>query len=340
MTVLTAPAESAAVAMTVVDVAMTVLAGATATVAMTATASAVGVAGVVGAVVAVVVLDGARRQRRARSVARLDEVRVRPDRAGPRRADAFGQRAAADVGPGSPGPGSGRRRRRGTVVVALGRGARRLARRRSPPDGETDPLVGAEREREVAARWGRTILTAVLLAPISVPAAAVGAAVMAHLPAWARRRGQARDELREIHELPEIVDLLAVAVASGSNTRLALDAVVASGRGVVHDELATCLDRCASGTRLADALEPLRHREHLRPLAEVLIDGERHGSPLLAPLAALTVEARARRRRAAEEAARRLPVTLLFPLVLCVLPAFGLLTVVPLLAGSLQSLHL
>jgi hypothetical protein len=38
--------------------------------------------------------------------------------------------------------------------------------------------------------------------------------------------------------------------------------------------------------------------------------------------------------------ARRLPVKLLFPLVLCTLPAFALLTVVPLLVGSLRELRL
>ena len=42
----------------------------------------------------------------------------------------------------------------------------------------------------------------------------------------------------------------------------------------------------------------------------------------------------------AEEAARRVPVKLLFPLVLCVLPAFALLTVAPLLAGAHWSLGL
>ena len=54
--------------------------------------------------------------------------------------------------------------------------------------------------------------------------------------------------------------------------------------------------------------------------------------------AALAREARLDRRRRAEARARRVPVLLLFPLVLCVLPAFGLLTVVPLLVGSLPDL--
>ena len=43
---------------------------------------------------------------------------------------------------------------------------------------------------------------------------------------------------------------------------------------------------------------------------------------------------------AAREAARRLPVSLLFPLVLTTLPAFVILTIVPLLVGSFRMLRL
>ena len=45
------------------------------------------------------------------------------------------------------------------------------------------------------------------------------------------------------------------------------------------------------------------------------------------------------RRRQAEEAARTLPIKLCFPLVCCVLPAFVLLTIAPLVAGAVRSLH-
>ncbi|MDP9387533.1 MAG: hypothetical protein M3Q48_06280, partial [Actinomycetota bacterium] len=54
----------------------------------------------------------------------------------------------------------------------------------------------------------------------------------------------------------------------------------------------------------------------------------------------LAAEVRRQRLRQAEEAARRVPVLLLFPLVLCVLPAFALLTVAPLIAGALRELRL
>ena len=94
----------------------------------------------------------------------------------------------------------------------------------------------------------------------------------------------------------------------------------------------------AAATALADvgrALGP-----PVEPLVTALATGDRLGSPLLATLIELGDQARIDRRRRAEEAARRLPVTLLFPLVCCTLPAFALLTVVPLIVGSLRALQL
>ncbi|MEZ5134942.1 MAG: hypothetical protein R2699_07785 [Acidimicrobiales bacterium] len=46
------------------------------------------------------------------------------------------------------------------------------------------------------------------------------------------------------------------------------------------------------------------------------------------------------RRRDLERRVRRVPVLLLPPLVLCILPAFALMTVVPLIVLSLRSLQL
>ena len=84
----------------------------------------------------------------------------------------------------------------------------------------------------------------------------------------------------------------------------------------------------------------MHHGDLARPLVAgvraALDDGDSFG-PTLARLA---VDARDLRRRRAEESARRLPVRLLLPLVTCSLPAFAVLTVVPILAGALSGLRL
>ena len=70
----------------------------------------------------------------------------------------------------------------------------------------------------------------------------------------------------------------------------------------------------------------------------MLVDHLRYGVPLLPALERTSLELRLDRRRAAELDGSPRPVRLLAPLVTCVLPAFALLTVVPLLAASLEAL--
>ena len=93
---------------------------------------------------------------------------------------------------------------------------------------------------------------------------------------------------------------------------------------------------------MVDALDHLvgRHGDLARPLVGVLRAALDDGDALGPGLGRLCVDARDLRRRHAEEAARRLPVRLLLPLVTCSLPAFAVLTVVPILAGALTGLRL
>ena len=143
-------------------------------------------------------------------------------------------------------------------------------------------------------------------------------------------------------ELADVIDLFALAVGSGLNLRLALGAVASRAPPSWVDPLGAIVARVERGIGLADALDqlPAATGEHAHPLVSVLVSSERYGTVLLPALERLAIEARFDRRRRAEEAARRVPVKLLFPLVLCILPAFGALTVAPLLAGALGSLRL
>jgi tight adherence protein C len=165
------------------------------------------------------------------------------------------------------------------------------------------------------------------------------------LPAWpwlARRRDARRRAEALTVELPEVVDLLVLAVGAGLTVPLAVAAVAARAEGLLASELARALGDTRKGRRLADALDdlPARVGDGARPLTAALVASERYGAPIVSGLERLADEVRRARRRRAEEAARRVPVKLLFPLVVCTLPAFALLTVAPLIAGTLGSLRL
>jgi tight adherence protein C len=158
-----------------------------------------------------------------------------------------------------------------------------------------------------------------------------------------RRRRRRRNEIAD--QIPDVVDLFAVATAAGLNPRLATSAVAERAPpGPIADALRAAIAQVDhAGSRLADALDDLPTLlgdDAIRPLVSALTDAERYGAALGPTLDRLADDARRARQRRAEEAARRLPVKLLFPLVTCILPAFGLLTVAPLIAGGLRALRL
>jgi Flp pilus assembly protein TadB len=167
------------------------------------------------------------------------------------------------------------------------------------------------------------------------------AAVMAFSRLEDRRR--AREHERAIvDQLPDLVDLLRLTTLAGLPVGTAICAIGARPGGVVGDAVAHAarlLDRGAITANALDALAAIWGAP-ARSLVEALADHDRYGTPLSAALDRVGIECRLRRRRMAEEAARRLPVTLLFPLVLTTLPAFALLTILPILVGSFSSLQL
>ena len=160
-------------------------------------------------------------------------------------------------------------------------------------------------------------------------------------PPLARRRADADHGPAVRRALPDLVDLLVLATTAGLSLPVAHPLVAPARARAGRAGARAPPTRAASAGRpradaLVDALAPLGERAHA--LADVLGDHLRYGVPLLPGLERTGLELRLDRRRAAELEARRVPVRLLGPLVTCVLPAFALLTVVPLLAASLDAL--
>jgi tight adherence protein C len=177
------------------------------------------------------------------------------------------------------------------------------------------------------------------LVPVLAPLAGMTAWAVPIFRARRRRRAGAGDAVRA---LPEVVDLFSVAVGAGLTVPHAVAAVSRRAAEPFAGALGSVTSAIASGRRCSDALDDAAATlgPDVRPLLDALRASERYGASLGDALLRLSAEVRADRRRRAEAAVRRVPVRLLFPLVTCVLPAFALLTVAPLLAGTFGSLRL
>jgi len=211
------------------------------------------------------------------------------------------------------------------LIARLGSSVRSRAGR--PPDVASDLRVG----------W------ALLLFPVGLlvhPIVAIAVSVVPTiLHVVQRRRGRAAAERRLVQDLPDVVDMFRIAAGGGLTVHESVREVGAALDGPIATRLSEAERRVGLGERLSDVLPLVAEAgEPVRPLVRALVSAERDGAPLAAPLERAAEQARDLRRRRAEESARTIPVRLLFPLVACVLPAFVLLTVVPLLAATLRSL--
>lgn len=158
----------------------------------------------------------------------------------------------------------------------------------------------------------------------------------------ARRRARHRDRVRHIERhLPEVIDLLGLVVGAGRPTVSALADVAPRVVEPFRSELAGVARRAGAGEPFTESVRRLR--ETLGPsvtsVVHAVTAAEIDGAPLQPALERAADEAHRRRRVRAEEAARRVPVLMLFPLVFCILPAFCLLTVVPVLVGTVADLR-
>ncbi len=233
----------------------------------------------------------------------------------------------------------------GLVVLVAGVGlrGRRRSRPRMPtahgaPAGSRPPSKRAADRQHAMRRLAATAVVAVVAGPLPAAVMLVAAAV---LPGWRRARAAARDRRAVIAAYPDAIDLVVLGVRAGMLPGAAAAAAADYMPLPVRQAFLAVTRRVDGGERFADALGELE--SHVGQLARPLIDSfaaaERYGLPLAPVLERLAAEARQQRRRAAETAARQLPVRLSLPLVLCTLPSFVLLAIVPLLLGAFSSLH-
>jgi pilus assembly protein TadC len=141
------------------------------------------------------------------------------------------------------------------------------------------------------------------------------------------------------HDLADFADLVRVALGSGFTVLRALALVCAHETTSVSAAFAGALAPGDDASPV-DALAALPDRlgDASRELCVSLVASARYGAPALPALERVAFELRLARRLDAEARAKRTSILLLLPLVLCVLPAFVLLAIVPLVLGALAAL--
>lgn len=220
--------------------------------------------------------------------------------------------------------------RRRDPFASIGQGLRRLLHRRPVAPTALDRSLGGAAVAMVAG------------AVLGHPVLGVTAGAVVLLAGWrARGRDTRRQRSTVAAALPDLVDLLVVAVGAGCTAERALRASAPYAPAPLAAALEAAVSRLDRGAPFELALEPL---SALAPsvttgLVHALVAAHHDGVPLEPALERLGGEARRRSQLAAAEAARRLPVRLLVPLVVCTLPAFALLTVVPVLVATLGRLR-
>lgn len=155
----------------------------------------------------------------------------------------------------------------------------------------------------------------------------------------AAKRRTRRDAAALLAELPSVIDLLIVAVGAGSTPRGALELATRWGPERASVRLREVTFVTELGGSFVDALRELgRSTPLLAPIVDALVASAHLGAPAGSALARVGDDTRQTLRRQAEARARTVPIKLLFPLVFLVLPAFGLLTVVPAVLSALSRL--
>lgn len=172
-----------------------------------------------------------------------------------------------------------------------------------------------------------------------------GAAVGVLLPRFyvAHKIARRREAIRQA--VPNMLDLLVVCVEAGLSFTAGIQKLsdeMKNGCPELAQELKIVTQEILIGKPKADVLRSLANRtevEELRSLAVTLIQADRLGTSIGTSLRVLADSMRFKRRQRAEEAANKVSVKLVFPLVLLIFPELLIVLVGPAMLNIFRTLQ-
>jgi tight adherence protein C len=191
------------------------------------------------------------------------------------------------------------------------------------------------------ATWGWLALagtTPAVLGVLGTPIAVVFGWLSPTL--FVRRRTRRRLENID-YALPELIDLLIVAVEAGVGFNASLRIASERLQPPLRDELRLALQEQSMGLSTNEALRNMQARcdtPRVHAFVRAILQSETLGVSIGHILRSLAIEMRKRRRQAAEERAQKAPTKLLFPLIFFIFPAMFVVLLAPAVMKFLETM--
>ena len=141
-------------------------------------------------------------------------------------------------------------------------------------------------------------------------------------------------------DLPDALDLLTISVEAGLSFDAAVAQVARNSEGPLAQELFRVLQEMQIGTGRTNALRGLAERTdlpELRSFVGAMVQADSFGIPISGVLRVQALEMRVKRSQRAEEAAQKVPVKILFPLIFCILPSLFVVIIGPAVVQILRT---
>lgn len=291
--------------------------------------AAVGI-GLLVVIAAIVLSPGAQQTGVSRSLAAVEAMRSAPESMRTQELELpFAERVLSPLMRGITGLG-----RRLTPADQVARVRKRLDLAGNPAGWDVDRIVSL---RVLLAALGSTLtLVLCVLADVSflrTVAAVIGLGALGwFIPALAIYQMAAKRSARIVKELPDALDLLTISVESGLGFDAAVAQVARNSDGDLAQEFFRVLQEMQIGTGRMAALRGLGERtdvEDLKTFVAAMVQADAYGVPIASVLRVQSDQMRLKRSQRAEEAAQKVPVKIVVPLIVGILPALFVVIIGP-----------
>jgi tight adherence protein C len=154
--------------------------------------------------------------------------------------------------------------------------------------------------------------------------------------------GRRRKRIRR--SIPDALDLMVICVEAGLGIDQALLRIgqeLEVSHADIHDELIQVNREQRAGRPRLEAWQNLAERteiEEFRSFVNMLTQTDKFGTPIAKALTRFSEEIRTKRKQAAEEAAAKTKIKIIFPLVLCIFPCIFIVLLAPAVLNIMSGL--